>query len=111
MIEVIIPVHNLLKRGLPRVYNSCYSLENQDCKVTIVDSSTPNNYNMLGNMLVGLDVNHVFAPNNEFNKPKLLNTGMKLSKADYFICTDADYLFRADLIETIKRNVEQDVYH
>lgn len=107
MIDVIIPVYNLMKRGLDRVYYSCLSLEEQNCNIWVINGSNQKEFNSLNNKLTRLRVNHIHFPMNEFNKPKLLNKGIQLSKATYILCTDADYLFKYDFIETCEKNVNE----
>ena len=46
-----------------------------------------------------MDVTHVHTPQMSFNKPLLLNIGIKMSKGEYIMCTDADYLFRSDFLK------------
>lgn len=103
MITVIIPVHNL-DRGLERVYFSLYSIYvgGFTPHVIVVDSSTDRYYNNLHNLIKGFDfVTHIRRPNKEFNKPRLLNEGIKASNSDFIMCTDADYLFSHDFFSTL----------
>lgn len=105
MIDVIIPVHNIAKRGLARVYNSVYSLLKQDVnQIFIINSSTDNEFNILNSLLKFKKVVHVHIPSEEFNKPKLLNYGLKLSSTDYIFMTDADYVFKSDLLKVCKKH-------
>lgn len=97
-VTVILPIYNLRKRGLKRVLNSVFSLQNQKCDVIVVDGSEEGQYNDLAMLLRGLKVEHVHLPLKEFNKPKLLNKGIELSTTKYIFCSDADYIFRSDLI-------------
>ena len=79
--------------------NSVYSLQKQNCDIIIVDGSEVGQFNDLKPFLKGLDVLHYNLPLKEFNKPKLLNKGIELSNTEYVFCSDADYIFKHDLIE------------
>ena len=102
-VTVILPVYNLRKRGVKRVMNSVYSLQKQDCNIIVVDGSRLIDFVELKSLLKGLDVNHVHFPIEEFNKPMLLNEGVRLSSTEYIFCSDADYIFKDDLIEVCKK--------
>lgn len=97
-VTVILPVFNLRKRGLKRVMNSVFSLQEQNCDVIVVDSSCDKEFNDLSALLKGLKVIHYKFPLDQFNKPKMLNEGIKLSKTKFIFCSDGDYIFRNDLI-------------
>ena len=99
---VILPIYNLQKRGLKRVMLSVYSLQKQDCNIIVVDGSSEAQYGELERFLKGLNVLHYHLPLDEFNKPKLLNKGIELAETEYVFCSDADYLFKDDLIATCK---------
>ncbi len=100
-VDIIIPVFNIQKRGFNRVYFSIYSLMGQNYnKIYIVDGSEERQYNALNGLIKDLPkVEHVPMQLDVFNKPKLLNRGIKMSKADYIFCTDCDYIFSKDLLE------------
>lgn len=113
MTSVIIPIHNILKRGQLRVFNSVYSLINQpDLEdVIIVDSSSENEFNSLQDLLSNLPldkVRHIRIKSKEFNKPLLLNTGIQAAKSEWIMCTDADYIFKKDFLETCKKHRKED---
>lgn len=103
MIDIVIPVWNIERRGLWRVFYSCLSLSlcKGVNKVIIVDGSTKvNTYN--------LEKEFGFASviplkMSVFNKPKLLNTGIQHSSSEYVVCTDCDYLFKYDLFEVCRK--------
>lgn len=99
MVTVIIPVHNLERRGLDRVYWSLMSLslQTQVPKMIVSDSSKRDITSYLPFDFVRLIRN----PREEFNKPKLLNDGIKEADTKYVMCTDADYLFSFNLIERL----------
>ena len=103
-VTVILPIYNLRKRGLKRVMNSVYSLQNQDCDIIVVDGSEPLQFHEMELLLRGLRVKHLHYPLEEFNKPKLLNYGINNSVTEYIFCSDADYLFKSDLIDVCKRH-------
>tara|TARA_R110002096_G_scaffold60958_1_gene151773 strand:+ start:2952 stop:3671 length:720 start_codon:yes stop_codon:yes gene_type:complete len=102
-VTVILPIYNIRKRGLKRVMNSVYSLQKQDCNIIVVDGSEIDQFLELHTLLKGLNVEHVHFPIDEFNKPMLLNEGIRLSNTDYIFCSDADYIFKSDLIDTCKQ--------
>lgn len=101
-VTVILPVYNLQKRGLKRVMLSVYSLQKQDCDVIVVDGSSKLQYSELERILKNLNVLHYHLPLDEFNKTKLLNKGIELSKTEYIFCSDADYIFKKDLLEVCR---------
>lgn len=98
-VTVILPIYNIRNRGLKRVMNSVYSLQKQNCDIIIVDGSEIGQFNDLKPFLKGLNVLHVHLPLTEFNKPILLNKGISLATTEYIFCSDADYIFKHDLIE------------
>ena len=100
-VSIIIPIHNILKRGLKRVRNSVISLKTQMEyieDIIIVNSSNKLEYDMLDALLAGFRVKHISTPLHCFNKPILLNTGIKESNSKYVMCTDGDYLFSKDFM-------------
>jgi len=83
--------------------NSVISLgEQMECieDIIVVDSSDDNQYNMLAFLLTGYEVKHIRFTLREFNKPKLLNKGIKEASSKWIMCTDADYLFAKDFLHT-----------
>lgn len=103
-VTVIIPIHNIRKRGLMRVFNSCYSLINQDNlhEIIIVNSSCQGEINELSILLSNLKtdkIQQVQVVSNEFNKPKLLNIGIGLAETKWVMCTDCDYVFKNDFLD------------
>lgn len=105
MIDVIIPVWNIRRRGLQRVYYSCLSLlQTGDVNnILVIDGSKSKEYNDLSELLKGLKVKHIHYPLEVFNKPKLLNKGINESTTEYVLCTDCDYLFKSDLLKICKQ--------
>jgi len=103
-VSVILPIYNLRKRGLKRVMNSVYSLQSQDCEIFVIDGSDEIQFNEMSTLLKGLRVNHIHFPLKEFNKPKLLNKGIQLANTEYIFCSDADYIFKHNLIEVCKEH-------
>ena len=101
-VTVILPIYNLRKRGLKRVYNSVYSLQKQDCEIIVVDGSNDAQYNEMKQLLKGFRVEHYHLPLEEFNKPILLNKGIELADTEYIFCSDADYIFKHNLINVCK---------
>jgi len=101
-VTVILPIYNLRNRGLKRVMNSVYSLQKQDCNIIVVDGSNEAQFNEMKGFLRGLNVLHYHLPLEEFNKPILLNKGIELSTTEYIFCSDADYIFKHDLINICK---------
>jgi len=102
-VSVIIPVHNLFRRGLKRVVNSVYSLSLQKEyieEIIIVNSSVVKEFEELCHLLRGCDVRHIHSAQMGFNKPLLLNMGIKAAKGEYIMCTDADYIFKYDFLKT-----------
>ncbi len=100
-VSIIIPIHNIMRRGYLRVRYSVLSLQSQKDfidEIIIVDSSEKNQYDMLHVLLNGFDVRHVHFPLHSFNKPKLLNKGIQLAKSKYIMCTDGDYLFEKSFL-------------
>ena len=101
MIDIIIPIHNLASRGLKRVVWSLYSLRKNSFnvgQVFIVNSSKPREFDTLHKMLIesGLSAIHIKYTAPALNKPRLYNYAISLSKSDFIMCTDADYLFKQD---------------
>ena len=43
----------------------------------------------------------------DFNKPILLNEGIKRTTGEYILCTDADYIFRSDFSECLLNNIKE----
>lgn len=106
-VSIIIPIHQILKRGLKRVRNSVISLQSQlDYieDIIIVNSSDKIQYDMLEALLEGFKVKHIHYPLHCFNKPKLLNYGVSQSNSKYVMCTDGDYLFKDDFLEACNRH-------
>lgn len=107
MIDIIIPVHNLARRGLSRVYYSCYSLLKQADyidNIYVINSSKDVEFFNLDSLLKPLDkVKHIRLKLDTFNKPKLLNHGLRLGTSEYVLFTDADYIFKNDLLKTCKK--------
>ena len=111
-LDIALTVHNLVgaKRGLERVQNLCHSLSTQSLNcVWVMDSSNKLEYAMLHKMLKDFSfVKHIHIHQDIFNKPKLLNQAMKLSDAKWFMCTDADYIFKKDLLEVCRKHRSED---
>lgn len=111
MLSVIIPIHNIARRGFLRVYYSCYSLLLQDelGEIIIVNSSTNNEFIQLANLLSNMPdkyqkkVKHLRLNQCTFNKPKLLNKGIAEASYEWIMCTDADYLFSKDFLKVCQR--------
>ena len=99
-VTVIIPIYNIRSRGLKRVMNGIYSLQKQNCDIILMDGSEIGQFNDMKPFLRGLRCQHIHLPLNEFNKPVLLNAGIKLATTEYIFCSDADYIFKSDLIST-----------
>ena len=55
-------------------------------------------------------VNHIHCENKVFNKSWLLNEGIKLATSDYVMCTDADYMFKKDFIESASKKCNKDKF-
>jgi len=106
-LDIVMPVHNIAKRGLNRVYLSCISLLQQKQHfnyIWVINSSINIEYNGLEQLIGKLpQINHIQIKQKEFSKPALLNCGIKLSDSQWIFCTDADYLFRRDLLEVCAR--------
>jgi hypothetical protein len=102
-VTVILPIWNIHKRGIKRILLSIHSLRNQKCDVIIVDGSSRAKFDDLSGLIKGYDVIHYHLPLDEFNKPKLLNKGIELSKTEYIFCSDGDYIFKSDLIEVCSK--------
>jgi hypothetical protein len=102
-VTVILPIWNIHKRGIKRILLGIHSLRNQNCDVIIVDGSDKLKYDDLSGFLKKYEVLHFHLPLAEFNKPKLLNKGIELSKTEYVFCSDADYIFKSDLIEVCSK--------
>lgn len=105
-VSIIIPIHDILRRGYLRVRHCVISLQNQldyIDEIIIVDSSERSQYDMLNSLLSGFNVKHIHYPLYSFNKPKLLNKGIQLAKSEYIMCTDADYLFEKDFLYHCQR--------
>ena len=102
-VTVILPIYNIRGRGFKRVLNSVYSLQKQNCDIIIVDGSEENQYLNLKAILKNVTVRHLWVPMLEFNKPRLLNIGIKYSKTEYIFCSDADYIFSPGLIDICER--------
>ena len=97
---VIIPIHNILKRGFYRLDLSLYSLRNQ-CKVIVVDSSEPGQevWHICRNYP---NVRYVPVRSSIFNKPLLHNTGVVLSDTDWVLMADADFCYQPDFITELE---------
>ena len=102
-VTVIIPIYNIRSRGLKRVMNGVYSLQNQNCDIIVVNGSEVGQFWDLDRLFKGLRVNHIHLPLDEFNKPKLLNAGINLATTEYIFCSDGDYIFKHDLIEVCEK--------
>lgn len=101
MIDVIIPVYNIQERGFNRVYLSCYSAKSD---VIIVDGSEYCHYIALNERVKKLpNVTHIWFPLKSFNKPKLLNEGIRQSKKEWVMCSDCDYIFKYDLFAVCQK--------
>lgn len=106
---VIIPVHNLRRRGYERLINSLYSLALQDIpvKTIVCDSSERSQFDQLNHIIRSkftkdVGISHFKILIDEFNKPLLLNFGIKEASTKYIMCTDADYIFRKDFIRCLE---------
>ena len=105
-VSIVIPIHNIRHRGFNRVLYFVYSLVEQIDHIEdiiIVNSSIQPDFNELDHLLRGLPVKHIFTPQKSFNKPLLLNKGIKSAKSKYILCTDADYLFKKDFLEVCEK--------
>lgn len=106
MVDLIIPIHNIQKRGFFRIYNSLVSLslqkENID-KVVIVNSSENSQIEAIKPLINFPFVKHIVFPQPYFNKPKLFQEGLKHCDSEYVFLTDCDYMFSKDLLESAKR--------
>lgn len=107
MLDIIIPVFNIKNRGLKRIYWSLESLSRQTVmpnKVYIIDGSNMAQYSQLKEFTDQFDFcEHISSPMYVFNKPVLHNIGIQKSNAEWIMCTDADYLFKQDFIETTQQ--------
>jgi len=111
MIDIVIPVHNL-RRTLNRVYFSLYSLSKQLSfinRVYVSDSSDEGLYQALNGLIKTFPfVTHLWKKHYEFNKPLLYNRVLKITKAEWIMFTDCDYLFQKDLLRACRRHRGQD---
>jgi hypothetical protein len=106
MIDVIIPVWNLARRGLQRVYWSVYSLQGQ-CEITIVNGSGEGEVKQLEEILRGMKYRHILNPLEELNLSILHNRGIRESECEWILRTDADYIFRGDFIRTMESRLDR----
>jgi glycosyltransferase involved in cell wall biosynthesis len=105
-VTIIIPVHNIIKRGFKRVLNSVQSLELQQSyldEIIVVDSSELRQFEMLNDLLKLTKAKHYHLPLDNFNKPKLLNYGINKAESKFIMCTDSDYIFRKDFLKECER--------
>lgn len=111
-VSIIIPIHNIFRRGLHRVRNSVISLQPQMEHIEdiiIVNSSDKVEFDMLDALLDGFKVKHIHYPLYCFNKPKLLNKGIQEANSKYIMCTDGDYLFREDFLNVCSELRDEEV--
>jgi len=104
MIDVVIPIYNIKKRGFDRLDYMLYSLHKQDVrKAIIVDSSNDGGEHEIKHITKNYNFGqYLHLRSQEFNKPKLLNYGIGQATTDYIMCTDVDYIFSSDYIRVCK---------
>ena len=106
-VDVIVPVHNIIKRGAKRIHLLCHSLKCQSDKigkVYIPDSSDTKQYKDVDRMVSMFPfVEHFPVENPLFNKPKLINEAIKRSDSEYIFLTDCDYIFSKDILSHCER--------
>jgi len=110
MIDIILSVWNISNRGYERVLNMLFSLSLQRSffgKIFIIDGGKE--YASLNNSIKRYTfTDHVRFPKDEFNKPMMINEGIRLSSADYCLVTDCDYIFSPDLLRLCSQYVDKD---
>lgn len=109
-IAVIIPVYNLIQRGLERVRCSLYSIALNSIVpgVVIMDGSAPEHYDTLHGLIEEFSfVEHVRYPQHRYNMPILFNRGIERTTAPYLFCTGADFLYRNDFFATLQEQAHE----
>ena len=110
-VTIIIPVHNIAKRGLERVYYSLLSLSKQTIPIRaiVVDSSNPKAYKELNEGIKHFDFcQHIPTKEREFNLCRLFNKGIHLSGTPWIATTGADFLFAPDFFEAMQARQDKD---
>lgn len=97
-ITVVIPVWNLQKRGLDRVFWSLYSLKSQTIpvKAVVYDASTtgkPQNFSDQA-------TKHIRRKYPRLNIAYMMNRGIEEADTEFIATTGADFLFKPDFFET-----------
>ena len=109
-ITVIIPVFNIAKRGFQRLDNSIYSLSKQNCDIIVSCGSWESEHHKIKSICKKYNVKYIHTPSKEFNKPILLNIGLKQVNTEYVMCTDVDYIFSFDFIELLEKNRNESIF-
>ena len=99
MTTVIIPVYNISRRGVQRLYFSLLSLQSQNCVIMVVDGSDEEQHIKIKEICSKFDCQYIWYNTNEFNMPILHNIGIRKAKTEYILTTGADFLFAPDFME------------
>ncbi len=111
-ISVITMIHNRDGNRLRRMAHSlrCQTIQPHD--IIIIDTSygedaASNIRNSIGESWSGLpQLRYIPRPQRVFNKSFALNIGIRKSKQEYVLVTDADFMFGSRLIERVMEEIE-----
>jgi len=109
-LTIIIPIWNLQRRGIKRVYLSIYSIAKNSVvpNVIIVDGSSKKNYDKLSALVDHFPfVDHIHTPQDRYNMPMLFNAGIKRAQTDYVFCIGADFIFKRDYFEKLEPKLSE----
>ena len=104
-ITVIIPIYNLQKRGLDRVFWSLFSLKQQTIPVDAIvyDASTSKPDEDFNDR----KTRHIRKPHKGLNIAFMMNRGIEYTKTEFIATTGADFLFKPNFFETALKHCKE----
>jgi len=107
-VTALIPVRNLVSRGLDRLDLELYSLERQTvpvAEIIVIDGSDANQSGLVRNIALK-KARHIKHPMKQFNMPILYNIAIKRAHSDYLLMIGADFLFEKNFIEVLLKELD-----
>ncbi len=111
-ISVIVPVYNRLEH-LRALFLCLLKQKKQPDELIITDDgSSQKVLDFIGDLIPKLEfkVKHIYQEDKGFRKTRALNNGVRNSIGDLLIFCDQDLIFGEEYIETIAKNIKNDIF-